>query len=122
LMTLAKSLGGGVMPIGGLMGTEAIWEQIYSANPLSHTSTFGGSPIACAAGLAAVATIRDEGLVERSRVMGDRLLAGMRSLDSDLLAEVRGKGLMVGVEFAMDEVGELMVAQLLKRGVCVAYA
>ncbi|HSI72417.1 MAG TPA: aspartate aminotransferase family protein [Fimbriimonas sp.] len=125
LMPLAKSLGGGVMPIGALVGTEAIWEKIYSGNPLSHTSTFGGNPIACAAGLAAVKSIQEEGLVDRSRTMGDHMLNGLRQVadkHGDLVSEVRGRGLMIGVEFAMDEVGELVVAQLLKRGVCVAYA
>jgi putrescine aminotransferase len=125
LMPLAKSLGGGVMPIGALMGTQEIWEKIYSTNPLSHTSTFGGNPIACAAGLAAVRAIQEEGLVERSQAMGERMIQGLRGVaerHSEHVAEVRGRGLMIGVEFAMDEVGELVVAQLLKRGVCVAYA
>jgi putrescine aminotransferase len=125
LMTLAKSLGGGVMPLGACCGTEAIWEKIYSVNPLSHTSTFGGNPIACAAGLAAVRVFREDGLVQRSKVMGDRMLAGMKEValrHSDLVKEARGRGLMIGFEFNMDEVGELTVAQLLKRGVCVAYA
>ncbi|MEZ0327514.1 MAG: aspartate aminotransferase family protein [Fimbriimonas sp.] len=125
LMTLAKALGGGVMPIGACMGTQAIWEKIYSTNPLSHTSTFGGNPIACAAGLATIRVIQEEGLVDRSRILGIRMKHGLQDVahkHSDLVAEVRGRGLMIGVEFAMDEVGELVVAQLLKRGVCVAYA
>jgi putrescine aminotransferase len=124
MMTLAKALGGGVMPIGAIVGTSAVWESIYSENPLSHTSTFGGNPIACAAALAALKTIQEEGLVERSATQGAKMLQGLQEVaarHSDLLLEARGRGLMIGVEFRQDEVGELVVAQLLKRGVCVAY-
>lgn len=125
LMTLAKALGGGVMPLGATMGTEAVFEAIYSVNPLAHTSTFGGNPLACAAGLAALDVIRDEDLVSRSERMGERMMRGFLEVGdrhAELIGEVRGRGLMIGLEFRMDEVGELVVAQLLKRGVCVAYA
>lgn len=125
LMTLAKSLGGGIMPLGCCIGTEAVWTEVYSQNPLAHTSTFGSNALACAAGIAALDVIEGEGLVERSRTMGNFMLEGMRDLQdrhSDLIGDVRGKGLMIGVEFSMDEVGELTVAQMLKRGLCVAYA
>jgi putrescine aminotransferase len=125
MMTLAKSLGGGIMPLGCTMGRKEIWDAIYGQNPLAHTSTFGGNALACAAGIAALEVIEDEGLVERSRVKGKLLLDGLegvRQKHSDFIGEVRGKGLMVGVEFTMDEVGELVVAQMLKRGMCVAYA
>lgn len=125
LMTLAKALGGGVMPLGCLIGTEEIWTAIYSQNPLSHTSTFGGNALACAAGLATLEVIEDEGLVERSKAMGRLMLAGMKDVEakhSDLIGDVRGRGLMIGIEFNQDEVGELVVAQMLKRGLCVAYA
>jgi putrescine aminotransferase len=124
LMTLAKQLGGGVMPIGATMGTPAVWEAVFGQNPLMHTSTFGGNPLACAAGYEAIRVVREEGLVERSREMGDymlTLLNEMRLKHDDIVGEVRGKGLMIGVEFRMDEVGELSVAQMLKRGMCAAY-
>lgn len=123
LMTLAKALGGGVMPIGATMGTEAIWEKVYGENPLLHTSTFGGGPTACAAALAALNVIEEEGLVEKSREAGDDLMAKLREAagGSDLVAEVRGRGLMIGVEFAQDEVAELVTAQMMKRGVVAAY-
>jgi putrescine aminotransferase len=123
IMTLAKALGGGIMPIGSICGTEAVWDKMYRDNPLSHTSTFGGNNLACAAGLAAIQVVEEEGLVERSRVMGAKLLEGLREVSkgSDLVHEARGRGLMVGLEFRMDEVGELCVAQMLKRGMCVAY-
>jgi putrescine aminotransferase len=125
LMTLAKSLSGGIVPLGCCMGTEEIWTEVYSHNPMAHTSTFGGNALACAAGLATLDVLREEDLVSRSKSMGDVMLAGMKEMQcrhSDLVGEVRGRGLMVGVEFTMDEVGELTVAQMMKRGMCVAYA
>jgi putrescine aminotransferase len=125
IMTLAKALGGGVMPLGAIVGTESIWEAIYSQNPISHTSTFGGNPLACAAGLAGLKVIEEEGLVERSAELGILLKSGLQTVadkHSNWVKEVRGRGLMVGFEFQEDEVGELVVAQLLKYGVCVAYA
>lgn len=125
LMPLAKALGGGVMPLGAVVGTKAVWDAVYSENPLAHTSTFGGNALACAAGLAGIDVLLKENLAERSAILGVRLKAGFEAIQSDfkgMIAEVRGVGLMVGVEFGMDEVGELVVAQLLKRGLCVAYA
>jgi putrescine aminotransferase len=124
LMTLAKALGGGVMPIGATLGTPAIWESVFSENPLAHTSTFGGNPLACAAGLATLAVIEEEDLVNRSKEVGAALKHGLersREKFPDLVAEVRGKGLMLGVEFTMDDVGELTIAQMLKRGLVAAY-
>jgi putrescine aminotransferase len=124
LMTLAKCLGGGVMPIGATVGTPKVWEAVFGTNPMIHTSTFGGGGLACAAGLAALQVIEAENLVERSATMGAKLkheLERVASDHDDLVLEVRGRGLMLGVEFKMDEVGELVVAQLLKRGVVVAY-
>lgn len=123
VMTLAKCLGGGVMPIGATCFTRAVCDSMFSENPLLHTSTFGGNPLACAAGLAALDVIREEGLVERSAALGARLKDGLSALKGkfDLVSDVRGRGLMIGVEFSMDEVGELTIAQLVKRGMIAAY-
>jgi putrescine aminotransferase len=124
ILTLAKALGGGVMPIGATMGTPEVWDKVFGENPLLHTSTFGGNELACAAGIATIQTIEEEGLLERCQSMGERLIAGLNQVQadhSDLVKEVRGRGLMIGVELTMDEVGELSVAQMLKRGMCVAY-
>lgn len=124
IMTLAKALGGGVMPIGATLVTQKVIDSVYSENPLLHTSTFGGNPLACAAGLATIQVIEEEGLVERSEKMGVLLrehLNVVREKNPDLVAEVRGQGLMIGVEFTMDEVGELTIAQMTKRGLIAAY-
>jgi len=123
ILTLAKALGGGVMPIGATMGTEAVWDKVFGVNPLIHTSTFGGNPLACAAGLAAIQVIEDESLVQRAAETGTFLMSALESLapKHDLIKEVRGKGLLIGVEFAIDDVGELVMAQLVKRGMVAAY-
>lgn len=124
IVTMAKALGGGIIPVGAISGKKDIWDAVYGSNPLSHTSTFGGNNLACAAALAAIQVTEEEGLLERSRTMGRLLLEGLQGVGashSDLVAEVRGRGLMIGLEFRIDEVGELCVAQMLKRGLCVAY-
>jgi putrescine aminotransferase len=123
-MTLAKQLGGGVMPIGATMGTSAVWEAVFADNPLMHTSTFGGNPLACSAGLAAVQVVQDEDLVVRSRDRGAlmlELLRAMQDAHGDLVVDVRGRGLMIGLEFATDQVAELTVVQMLERGMCAAF-
>ncbi len=124
LLTLAKCLGGGVMPIGATMGTPAVWEATFGRNSLIHTSTFGGNPLACAAGLAALQVVEEENLCQKAKDRGGYLVASLRRVGEkypDFVAEIRGRGLMVGAEFTMDEVGELVIAQLTKRGVIAAY-
>lgn len=124
IMTLAKALGGGVMPIGVTMSTPRVWERVFSENPLIHTSTFGGNPLACAAGIAAIEVIQEEGLARASRVRGDQMLAGLREVRArypDAITEVRGKGLMIGVEFAVKDVAELTINGMAQRGVIAAY-
>jgi putrescine aminotransferase len=123
VMTMAKCLGGGVMPIGATSFTRRVCDSMFSENPLLHTSTFGGNPLACAAGIAALDVIEEEGLVERSAMIGEYLKAGLAELKGkfELVSDVRGRGMMIGVEFAMDEVGELTIAQLVKRGMIAAY-
>jgi putrescine aminotransferase len=123
-MTLAKALGGGVMPIGAVVGTGEIWQRAFGENPLIHTSTFGGNPLACAAGLAAIQVIEEEGLVQASRERGDQLLAGLRQVceaHSEALCDVRGVGLMIGVEFAVKDVAELTINGMARRGIIAAY-
>lgn len=124
IMTLAKALGGGVMPIGAVMATPQIWDKAFRDNPLVHTSTFGGNPLACAAALATLRVIERDGLVQRAAEMGGRLLAGLREVQSrfsEELADVRGMGLMVGVEFAVKDVAELTINGMARRGVIAAY-
>lgn len=123
IMPLAKALGGGVMPIGATVMTPAICEAVYSESPLIHTSTFGGNPLACAAGVAAIEVIENEGLCDTASSLGHLMISRLKQMQErhDLIADVRGQGLLIGVEFSMDEVGELVIAQLVKRGMIAAY-
>lgn len=124
IMTLAKALGGGVMPIGVTMGTPAIWEKAFGENPLIHTSTFGGNQLACAAGLAALEVILEEDLPAKAVARGEQLLAGLRKTQAEMpgtLVAVRGQGLMVGVEFAVKDVAELTINGMVQRGVIASY-
>ncbi|MGE5573402.1 MAG: acetylornithine transaminase [Bacteroidota bacterium] len=97
-ITLAKSLGGGV-PIGALLAKN---EVAAAFTPGTHASTFGGNPLACAAALAVVETIRAEGLVERAAEAGRYFAGALGSLAGRFpqVVEVRGKGLMLGMELA----------------------
>lgn len=118
----AKALGGGVMPVGAFMGRTHIW-QTLEPNPFLHTSTFGGNPLACVAAIAAIhVTLRDR-LWERAAVAGERLLAGLRDLQTrypGLLTGVRGRGLLLGMVFPTHEAGYRVAAGLFRRGVLVA--
>lgn len=124
IVTLAKSLGGGVMPIGSFSARADIWEEMFGENPLLHTSTFGGNELACAAGLATLEVIEEEGLVDNAREVGERLLKGLRQVQAeypDFVQEVRGRGLMIGVEFHEADFGELTITNMIQRGVIAAY-
>src|SRR6516225_5389777 len=94
-VVLGKALGGGVLPVSAFVGTRELMEVF---TPGSHGSTFGGNPLAAAVGLEALRVIADEGLVERSRVLGDHMLERLRAIGSPVLKEVRGRGLWAGAE------------------------
>jgi putrescine aminotransferase len=124
VMTLAKGLSGGVVPIGAYVARRTVWNAAYAKRPLAHTSTFGGSPLACAAALAALATLRDERLVESARARGERLLAGVRAIATDypsVVREARGLGLLVGVALHNEGYGGTIIPEMLKRGVTAAW-
>ncbi|MEU8183914.1 acetylornithine transaminase [Micromonospora sp. NPDC049044] len=93
VVTLAKGLGGG-LPIGA---TLAFGPAAALLTPGSHGTTFGGNPISCAAALAVVATIANEGLLDNVKRVGERLRRGIEALGHPLLADVRGTGLLLGV-------------------------
>ena len=103
LMTLAKSLGGGLMPIGALLTRRDLWLKAYGTveSFALHTSTFGGGSLACAAGLAALRTICDEDLAANAQARGRQLSDGLAEFcrRDRCLREVRGLGLLLGLEF-----------------------
>jgi LysW-gamma-L-lysine/LysW-L-ornithine aminotransferase len=96
LICLAKGLGGG-FPMGAIAYTDAVQEKLFVG---AHGSTFGGNPLAAAAGLAALETYQNEKLVERAAAMGEMLLGRLREelAGVPVVREVRGLGLMIGIE------------------------
>ena len=124
VMTLAKGLSGGIVPIGAYVARPAVWNAAYAKAPLAHTSTFGGGPLACAAALAALDVLRDEDLVANARARGERLLAGARAIALEypsVIREARGLGLLVGVELRSEGYGGTIIPEMLKRGVTAAW-
>lgn len=116
VVSLAKGLGGG-LPIGA-----TICRSELAFGPGDHASTFGGGPIPCAAALAVLATIEEEGLLENARTQGERLRASLASItDGGLVEEVRGLGLLVGVQLAHPLAHDIVLA-MLDEGVLVTEA
>jgi len=124
VMTLAKGLSGGVMPIGAYIARPAVWDAAYAKAPLTHTSTFGGNPLACAAALAALDVLVEDDLAANARDRGAELLDGARAIAArypDAIVDVRGAGLLVGVELRNEGYGGTIIPELLKRGVTAAW-
>jgi putrescine aminotransferase len=122
VMCLGKALGGGVMPLSAFMSTPKIWKNLET-NPFIHTSTFGGNPMACAAGIAAINVTLEEDLPGQAYRKGRYLLGELIALQiryDRLLKQARGKGLLLGLEFVNTEIGYKVVSGLFKRGVLVA--
>ena len=110
LLCVAKSIAGGLP-----MGATLIGERVGELPPGTHGSTFGGNPLVCAASLAALDALVEERLPERAAEMGEYLMAGLRQIRSPLVREVRGLGLMVGIEIKQKVAPYLQA--LMERGV-----
>jgi putrescine aminotransferase len=124
IMTLAKGLSGGVVPVGAFIARRSVWERGFGDAPLVHTSTFGGAEIACAAALAAMDVLEDEALAQRARERGERLLRGAREIARSypaVVREARGLGLLVGVELTHEGYGGYVIPEMLKAGVTAAW-
>lgn len=122
IMCLGKSIGGGVMPLSAFIANPTVWE-VMIPNPIIHSTTFGGNPIACAAGLAAIEVTLEEDLPGQAAEKGVFLLRELAALQRkypQVLAEAHGKGLLIGMEFPVQEIGWQVAAGLFKRGVLVA--
>ncbi|MFJ2822450.1 aspartate aminotransferase family protein [Streptomyces toxytricini] len=103
LVCVAKALSGGYVPVGATLGRDWIFRKVYSSmdRVLVHSASFGANAQAMAAGLAVLAVMEDEQLVARARATGELLRGRLAALvgDYELLHEVRGRGLMIGIEF-----------------------
>src|SRR5438105_79587 len=128
LVSFAKGVTSGYLPLGGVIASKRVHEAIESApadRKFMHAATYSGHPVCCAVGLRNVEIIENEGLVERATVMGRRLLAGLEGLrDLPGVGDVRGLGMMCGVELVTDRsakapapgVGGRFVREALARG------
>lgn len=111
IITLAKGLGGGV-PVGAILSSKKVSAAINFGD---HGTTFGGNPLVCAAALATMQTIENEQLLETVRQNGSWLMNELRSLNEPSIKQVRGIGLMIGVEFDFET--KPLVLEMLRQGV-----
>jgi ornithine--oxo-acid transaminase len=95
VIVLGKALGGGVLPISAVCADDGVMDVL---DPGSHGSTFGGNPLACAVSLAALEALEQERLAERALELGAHAMNRLRRISSPLIRDIRGKGLLIGVE------------------------
>jgi putrescine aminotransferase len=123
IIAVAKSLGGGVMPICAVCSTEEIFYNIMYPNPFLQTTTTGGGALACSAAIAAInITLRDR-LWEEAERKGNYMMKRLCELVAQypqVYKDVTGKGLLIGQHFRSPEIGYKVAAELFKRGVLVA--
>ena len=123
IICLAKALGGGVMPLGAFASRPEIWAALEE-NPLLHSSTLGGNPLACAAGLAALREIQRQELPARAARLGEHAMARLHEIKdahADIIADARGRGLLIGLQFTDPDIAGLVIAGLAQRRVIAAY-
>ncbi|WP_327582314.1 aminotransferase class III-fold pyridoxal phosphate-dependent enzyme [Nonomuraea sp. NBC_00507] len=125
IMLVGKGLSGGVVPVAAMVATAAAYAP-FNRDPFLHTSTFAASPIAMAAARAAVETIDRENLVQRAADLGELLYGELSRIVAgrcpDLVTEVRGAGLLIGLELRDEHVAGAFVLELLDRGVLVNHS
>ncbi len=122
LMALGKGFGGGVMPIGAVVGTQKTWQK-YIDNPFLHTTTFGGNPLACAAAIATIHVLLEEDLLKAAAEKGEYLLKQINALAArypKVLKLARGRGLMLGMEFTDNDLGYKVATELFSRQILIS--
>jgi acetylornithine/N-succinyldiaminopimelate aminotransferase len=116
VLVLAKALGGG-LPLGAFISRAEIMRTLAHDPPLAHVTTFGGHPLSCAAGLAALELAAREQLPRRAAALGERWRKRLEGLVGGVLREVRGRGLLIGLELATPELTQTFCRAALARGV-----
>ena len=123
ILTVAKSLGGGVMPISAVTTTEEIFHPMMYPNPFMHTTTTGGNALACSAAISSIHVTLRERLWEQAAEKGAYLMPHLENFVVQyphIFERVTGKGLLIGMHFKNPEIGYKVSAGLFKRGVLVA--
>jgi acetylornithine/succinyldiaminopimelate/putrescine aminotransferase len=118
LVVMAKALGGG-LPLGAFCGSEDLIGELAHDPPLGHITTFGGHPLSCAAGLAALEVIVNQRLWEQANALGAELAQRLLRVGSSEVAAVRAVGALIGLEFRSWERAQTFVREALTRGVIV---
>jgi putrescine aminotransferase len=125
VLLAGKVLGGGVMPVGGVVATAKVFAPL-NADPLLHSSTFAGSPLAAAAVTATIGVLREEGLVERAdwlgRIVLDLAREAVFARCPGLVTEVRGTGLLIGIDFVSAEAATEFLIAMLDEQVIPSYS
>jgi ornithine--oxo-acid transaminase len=109
---IGKALSGGFYPVSAVLSNS---EVLGVLKPGQHGSTFGGNPLACAVARAALRVLTEEGMIENAAVMGDYFLEGLRSIRSNIVKDVRGRGLMTAVELVPEAGGARQYCYQLKE-------
>lgn len=123
ILTVAKSLGGGVMPISAVTTTEEIFYPMMYPNPFMHTTTTGGGALACSAAISAIHVTLRERLWEQAADKGEYLINNLNKLAEqypEIYEKITGKGLLIGMHFKNPETGYKVASGLFKRNVLVA--
>ncbi|API54205.1 ornithine--oxo-acid transaminase [Rhizobium leguminosarum] len=109
---IGKALSGGFYPVSAVLSNS---EVLGVLKPGQHGSTFGGNPLACAVARAALKVLTEEGMIENAAVMGDYFLEGLRSIRSNIVRDVRGRGLMMAIELEPEAGGARHYCHALKE-------
>jgi acetylornithine/succinyldiaminopimelate/putrescine aminotransferase len=121
ILVLAKALGGG-LPLGAFVAAKPLMRVLSTDPPLGHVTTFGGHPLSCAAGLASLESILEEGLVERAAVRGRLLAELLRDrLPAEHVVAVRQSGLLVGVEMSSPNLVESFSRECRREGLILGW-
>jgi putrescine aminotransferase len=125
VLLVGKNLSGGVIPVAAAVATAEAYAP-FDRDPFLHTSTFAGAPVAMAAATAAVRVIARDGLVERAAALGvrihDMLVDAFAGLRDDVVTDIRGRGLLIGVELADERLAGELILHLMEAGVLVNHS
>ncbi len=125
VLLTGKALGGGVVPASAMVTTEALFEPL-NRDPLLHSSTFGGNPLAASAAIATLGVLSELDAPARARELGAELLAAVARIAEEdgagLVSAVRGEGLLIGIELSHEHLGAELLMEMLDHGVILCHS
>lgn len=121
ILVLAKALGGGILPIGAIIGNQKAW-KIFHENPLYHTSTFGANPLALTACLSTLEFIIQNQIPNEVEKKGKYFLDKLQQIKNEpIIKEIRGRGLMIGIELTEEQYAASIFSYLIQNKIITAY-